>query len=64
MVAVGNGLETLFWLDNWLFNESIINFAIAEVDIVEKFKLLMDYWSSIFGWNWDKLHDFLPRNRD
>lgn len=36
MVVIGNGKDTLFWLDSWLLNEPIINYALIDIGVVEK----------------------------
>lgn len=59
-MAVGNGLKTFFLIDNWIFNEPIINFTIVEIDIVDNYKHVSDYWSSKSGWKLEDLHGLIP----
>lgn len=54
MITVGNGKDTFFWIDNWLFIEPIINFAIVDIDTVKKYKHVEDYWDLNLGWRWEK----------
>lgn len=60
MVAIGNGKKTLFWMDNWLFNEPIFNLALRNIELVDKYKLMKGYWDSNMGWKWEALHDLVP----
>lgn len=47
---VGNGRKIHFWLDKWLINEFLINMAQVEISLVEKYKMVSEYWDEIAGW--------------
>lgn len=54
--AIGNGLNTLFWLDRWILEEQLINFVVYEINLVDKFKCVREHWDMNSGWQWDKLN--------
>lgn len=57
---VGNGDSIQFWLDKWVVSEPLINLAMGEVGLVEKYKMVRDYWDVNEGWNWSILEGKLP----
>ncbi|XVF52676.1 hypothetical protein PTKIN_Ptkin05aG0037300 [Pterospermum kingtungense] len=59
-LLVGNGQSTAFWLDHWLFNEPMVNFLVRDIDIVDKHRMVCEYWLENEGWNWNLLDGLLP----
>ncbi|XVE66798.1 hypothetical protein DITRI_Ditri08aG0108200 [Diplodiscus trichospermus] len=52
---VGNGRNVLFWLDNWLLGEPLINWTLQDISLVEKYRSVNDYWEPGIGWKWNEL---------
>lgn len=40
--AVGNGYDTLFWLDKWLFDTHIVDLIEGHLGIVELYQTIRD----------------------
>ena len=57
---VGNGRSTLFWMDCWLQPYPLLSKALVEINLVEQYKRVADYWVQDMGWNWAVLRNLLP----
>ena len=57
--SVYNGAEILFWRDIWL-GDTLIALAFKEINLVDSYKLVKDYWSPSGRWMWEDLQGLLP----
>lgn len=58
-VSVENGLSTLFWNDTWLLDQPLQNYALSEINMVDKSRTVASYWNNS-GWDLSVLHNLLP----
>ncbi|XP_073313583.1 uncharacterized protein [Primulina huaijiensis] len=59
-VAVRNGKSTCFWIDKWVGNEPLSKFLLKDIDLVERYKKVHEYWIRRIGWNSEALNEMLP----
>jgi len=57
--VVGNGRDILFWSDNWLSHEALINRAVIEIPNSEKELRVKDLWANGLGWKLDKIEPYI-----
>lgn len=51
---VGNGNDTLFWLDCWLMPFPLLNVALNDMSMIEQHNVVADYWKIGEGWDWGR----------
>lgn len=55
-----SGTRTCFWSDVWLIDHPLYEDVLIEIDLVESYRLVREYWIDESGWNYDALEDLLP----
>ena len=57
---VYNGAETFFWREVWLGDIPLKELALAEINLVDSYKTVREYWCCMEGWWWSDLEGLLP----
>lgn len=57
-----NGHDTFFWRDVWLMSEPLLGFKLIDIELVDSYRKVSDYWERGVGWDWDALELLLPDN--
>ena len=57
---VTNGRDTSFWLDVWITNEPLKNYLLHDINLIDMYKTVYDYWIQGIGWNLEVLQGLLP----
>ena len=50
----------MFWRDNWIDDEPLLNLALKEPELAELYCTVDKYWHPRGGWLWDKFRGMLP----
>lgn len=49
-----------FCLDKWLIDEPIVDLCLVQLDSVDLYKSINDYWELGEGWKWVQLNGIIP----
>ena len=56
---VYNGVETFFWREVWLGGVPLIELALVEINLVDSYKIVREYWCCMEGWRRSDLEGLL-----